>query len=240
MNKKYVKFCGLCLYMNSMNTFAGILADRTRVIYLEGQREVSLMLNNTNDYPIMTQIWIDHGVGDPDTAKAPFSVLAPMFSIQAAESKEIRIMFTNAALPQDRESVYWLNLHETPALEAKELDDNQISLSMNTQMKVFYRPKQLKNIDIQHLNKQLKMTNRNDVLKQTLEIKNTSPYYVSMASLSLKHLHSSEAYRQSEHLMIPPYQSQMLRFTQPIEPQTQVNYTLIDDQGLHHLFQTQL
>ncbi|HEX7991187.1 MAG TPA: fimbria/pilus periplasmic chaperone, partial [Stenotrophomonas sp.] len=47
------------------NAMAGVTAERTRVIFPQGQREVSLVLANQNDYPVMVQTWVDDG--DPNS-----------------------------------------------------------------------------------------------------------------------------------------------------------------------------
>lgn len=40
---------------------AGMLASSTRVIFQEGQARKTLLLANTNDYPVLVQVWVDDG-----------------------------------------------------------------------------------------------------------------------------------------------------------------------------------
>lgn len=42
---------------------AGIMPASSRIIYRDGDREKTLMLVNTNDYPVLVQSWVDNGEG---------------------------------------------------------------------------------------------------------------------------------------------------------------------------------
>lgn len=233
MNKHYLRTIGLCLCLYGTGSFAGILAEKTRVIYPQGQREVSLRLNNTNDYPIMTQFWVDHGVGDPDTAKAPFLVLNPMFQLKAAETKGIRIILTQPNQVTDRESLYWLNMYEIPAVSAQGLTENHVNLSMNTQMKLIYRPTALKAPIWEDIQKQLKFQIEIQGSETILTISNPSNYYISMGSLKIFTANAQQRYGDTDKLMIEPQKTQRFKFetTQAIQ---YIEYSLIDDDG-HHL-----
>ena len=57
---------------------AGIMPASSRIIYRDGDREKTLMLVNTNDYPVLVQSWVDNGEGSPEAASPPFVVLPPV------------------------------------------------------------------------------------------------------------------------------------------------------------------
>lgn len=50
---------------------AGIMLASSRIIYRDGDREKTLMLVNTNDYPVLVQSWVDNGEGSPEAASPP-------------------------------------------------------------------------------------------------------------------------------------------------------------------------
>ncbi len=50
---------------------AGIMPASSRMIYRDGDREKTLMLVNTNDYPVLVQSWVDNGEGSPEAASPP-------------------------------------------------------------------------------------------------------------------------------------------------------------------------
>lgn len=104
----------LCLAPTSE---AGVTAERTRLVFVEGQREASLLLVNQNPYPVLVQAWVDDGAldGEPDTALAPFLPLPPVFRLEPGRQRSLRLLATGQAQARDRESLYWLNIYEIPA-----------------------------------------------------------------------------------------------------------------------------
>lgn len=129
----------LCL-LTALPLRAGILADGTRIIYPAQRREKTLMLANTNRYPVIVQSWVDSGEGDPGTAHAPFVVLPAVFRLAPGERQAVRIIYNQDPLPQDRESVFWINLYEIPPDTQKQSDRSHVRLAINTQLKLFWRP----------------------------------------------------------------------------------------------------
>lgn len=45
---------------------AGLLIDKTRLIFPAGSKEETLYIHNVNSYPVMVQNWIDDGDIDAD------------------------------------------------------------------------------------------------------------------------------------------------------------------------------
>ncbi len=58
---------------------AGIMPASSRIIYRDGDREKTLMLDNTNDYPVLVQSWVDNGEGSPEAASPPLCGAATGF-----------------------------------------------------------------------------------------------------------------------------------------------------------------
>lgn len=239
---KFQLLGAIVLSLNSVNSCAGILAESTRVIYPENKREVAVMLNNTNQYPIITQVWVDQGLGDPDKAQAPFMVLAPIFKLQPNESKGIRILMTpQHSFPHDRESLFWLNLYEVPSVQAQHLAKDHLNMSMNTQLKLIYRPENIAVPDIQKVSQQLQISLHQQDDEYQIHIQNPSAHYVSIAQIFLESEQQQVAPQQAD-LVIAPKSQQSYVFTMPLHPTNKLtlNLTLIDDQGHHHSFQRAL
>lgn len=91
---------GLALLLG-LDAQAGVTAERTRVVIAEGQREASLLLVNQNAYPVIVQAWIDDGDLDstPQTARAPFMPLPPVFRLDPGKQRSLRLLRTGQALP---------------------------------------------------------------------------------------------------------------------------------------------
>ncbi|MBF3117189.1 fimbria/pilus periplasmic chaperone, partial [Pseudomonas aeruginosa] len=118
-------------------------AERTRLVFVEGQREASLLLVNQNPYPVLVQAWVDDGAldGDPDTALAPFLPLPPVFRLEPGRQRSLRLLATGQAQARDRESLYWLNIYEIPPQATAEAAGRpRLTVTLRTQMKVLYRP----------------------------------------------------------------------------------------------------
>lgn len=102
----------------SFTASAGIIASTTRVVFREGQTQQSLMVVNTNPWPIIVQTWVDEGdiTVMPGHVKTPFVVVPALFRLQPKAMQGLRLIYNQASLPADRESVFWLNLYEIPPL----------------------------------------------------------------------------------------------------------------------------
>lgn len=90
MRKKYLTMgCALLLALAAMGAQAGIIASATRVIFREGDTEKTLMLLNTNGYPIVAQTWVDNGDVNaaPELSRAPFVTLPSVFALPPSALK---------------------------------------------------------------------------------------------------------------------------------------------------------
>ena len=128
--------------MAAFTAHAAIVITGTRVIYPAESREVNVRLSNVENRPVLVQAWLDEGnpAASPDQIQVPFVLLPSVFRVEPRRGQSLRIMFTGADLPQDRESVYWLNVLEIPPKPAHAEDRNMIQLAFRTRIKLFYRP----------------------------------------------------------------------------------------------------
>ncbi len=216
---------------------AGILASTTRVIYHEKNHEKSLLLANTNAYPVLTQIWVDDGQSDPEFKHSPFVVLPAVFKLSPKESKSIRILYNGMKLPADRESLSWLNLYEIPAVKKDQLGQDYLNLAMNTQMKIFFRPNGLKVYTLDELQQQMKhqLVYENGTLK--LQLNNPTPYYLNLINLNISNNQSSSEAQHSEDNILPPFSAKTYtlantHFQKATE--NRLEYQILDDLGNPH------
>ncbi|MDF3845716.1 molecular chaperone [Pseudomonas citronellolis] len=211
---------------------AGVLAGGTRVIYDEGLRERSLMLANTNPYPVVVQTWVDGGGGAPESAQAPFIVLPAVFRMQPGGLQGLRIIHIGEALPRDRESVFWLNLYEIPPLAGrKEPDPARVELAMNTQLKLFYRPAKLPLPPGQVAGK-LTFDLRREGDAWFLVCRNPTPYHASFTTLGLSGDGRTLAAQQQMDMMTPPFSEKRYQLEEGALPNgARVSFRLVDDTG---------
>lgn len=132
---------------SSFTTHANIVINGTRVIYPAEDKEISVKLNNKGSTPVLIQAWIDKGDRNlnPDDGNVPFFINPPMNRVNAGKGQTLRISYTGGeSLPQDRESVFWLNVLEIPPNSNKEKDINKLQVAFRSRIKLFYRPTELK------------------------------------------------------------------------------------------------
>lgn len=214
---------------------AGVMAESTRVIYLEGQKERTLMLANTNAYPVLVQVWTNHGEEAlaPQQALTPLVVVPPVFRLQPGALQGLRLILSSEHLPTDRESVFWLNIYEVPpTLSKTSVPGPRVAVAMNTQMKVFYRPKAL--AEPGHtLVTGLRFALRSEGNQKCLWVHNPSPYHASFSSLKLE-AHGHEVAVIPAHDMMTSPMSERC-YALPANPadmaQAQVRFVLVDDSG---------
>ena len=212
-----------------MPAYAGVTAERTRVIFNEGVRETSLLLANINDHPVITQVWVDDGDLDsiPDTAIAPVMPLPPVFQLAPRQQRTIRLLATGKDLPKDREALYWLNIYEVPPKPkpGEMQGDVQIAVTIRTQLKVFMRPKNL----------QPAVTEAPALIefkldKQNVVLKNPTPYYLTLPVLEFSRGADSI---EVAGTMLAPFSSEDIALPTPLagEGPATVNFQWLDDDG---------
>lgn len=105
----------LCLLGTSFAVNAAVSPDRTRIIFNQSDKSVSVRLTNQSKTdPFLAQSWIE----DKDNRKSRNYITAvpPMVRLEAGELVQVRLMPqpTLAQLPADRESLFYYNIREIP------------------------------------------------------------------------------------------------------------------------------
>ncbi len=133
----------MCIVINAQ---AAVIPQQSRLIFHPGEVQTPLLLVNSGDAPVLIQTWVDSGAPEksPGSKAFPFVALPGVFTLNKDEKKQITVLRTElaATLPQDRESLYWLNLYEISAVKKGTIQpgSDKISMALNTQLKVINRP----------------------------------------------------------------------------------------------------
>ncbi|MBK4772202.1 MAG: molecular chaperone [Pantoea sp. Morm] len=133
----------MCLAINAQ---AAVIPQQSRLFFYPGEVQIPLLLINSGDAPVLIQTWVDGGSPEksPGSKAFPFVALPGVFTLNKNEKKQIAVLRTELAahLPNDRESLYWLNLYEISAVKKRTVqqDNDKISMALNTQLKVINRP----------------------------------------------------------------------------------------------------
>ncbi|WP_071608988.1 molecular chaperone [Entomohabitans teleogrylli] len=172
---------GVILSIATCNAaLAALTIDRTRLVYDEGTKSLSLNITNHDAAaPYLAQGWVE----DEQAQKAAekFVTIPPLQRIDAGGKSIVRIeaMPDTASLPKDRESVFWFNLREIPR---KNQQGNVLVLALQTSIKVFWRPKNLAvDPSAQVLPGADKLTL--EMKGNSIRVNNPTPYYYSFVDI---------------------------------------------------------
>jgi len=176
--KHFITGIAIAFLMLSTSVQAGVIVGGTRVIYQEGKREASISVTNEDSHtPYLIQSWVEN-YSKADKSRVPFIVTPPLFRLDAGQKNILRINFTGAALPEDRESVFWLNVKSIAPTRKEET--NKLQINIKSQFKIFYRPNGLVG-DPDDAWRKLKFR----VADKHLIAQNPTPYHVSFFSISV-------------------------------------------------------
>lgn len=127
-----------------MSANAAVVISGTRVVYNGAEHETTVKLTNKGAQPALIQVWIDKGEaeGAPTNIEVPFTVTPPVARIDPDKAQTLRVLYTGEPLPQDKESVFWLNVLDIPpkAGESDEASRNYLQFAIRTRVKLFFRP----------------------------------------------------------------------------------------------------
>lgn len=106
-------------------------------------------------------------------------VTPPLFRLNGGQKNVLRIIRTGGNLPEDRESLYWLDIKSIPSSNPDN-KHNTLMLAVKAEFKLIYRPKAL-------TQKPEEVADRLTWSRQgrTLTVKNPTPYYMNFATLSV-------------------------------------------------------
>ena len=129
----------------SLTAHASVTPDRTRLVFNESDKSISVTLrNNTEKLPYLAQSWLEDEKGNKITS--PLAVLPPVQRIDAMMNGQVKIQALPDihTLPSDRESLFYYNVREIPPKSGKA---NTLQIALQTRIKLFWRPKALEKID---------------------------------------------------------------------------------------------
>lgn len=168
---------------------ARLVVHGKRVIYPEKSREITFYFRNKGDTPTLAQIWVDEFDKDegPDASKAPFVALPPLIRVAAHTQQAARLRYTGAPLPDDRESVFWLNVLDAPPRDAA-MDATQpyLQAAFRNKIKLFFRPAALKGLDASSSIGALQWSVVHEGKTQKLQARNDSPFHVNAVHAQLR------------------------------------------------------
>ncbi|HID7510801.1 TPA: fimbrial biogenesis chaperone [Enterobacter hormaechei] len=180
LNRIRLTATAVMLSLSAFSAQAAINLSGTRFIFNQNDKEITVQIHNEGDYPVLLQSWIDDGHANaaPEKMNVPFVLTPPLTRVEAKHGQTLRINSTGDRLPEDRESVFWLNVLEIPP--ASKDAKNRLMVAFRNRVKLFWRPAALSN---GAQDAPGKLTWR--VSGQDIELRNPTPYYISLTGLNI-------------------------------------------------------
>jgi fimbrial chaperone protein len=167
------------LLILSFSAFAegGIIIQGTRVIYPQNARQQTISLRNSSKTDsFLVQSWAESADGKKTN---DFQVIPPLYLSGPNNENIMRLIYTGAPLPADRESLYFFSVKAIPSMDKKTQDNKAVIMFATvTKIKLFVRPSGLKPSPEQ-APAELHFKLKGDVLQVT----NPTPYYITLVDL---------------------------------------------------------
>lgn len=216
-----------CCFIFSINSFANnIIVNGTRFIYPGDEKEITVQLSNTAERPAVAQAWLDTGNASetPDTIKTPFQITPPVSRVEAKGGQNLRIKFMDKGqIPQDRESLWWLNILDIPpTVKGKDGEmQNVLQLAIRSRFKFFYRPVGLGSRELAPEQLVIKTNGKNIV------IENPTPFYITVTKIST----DGKVGLTDKTVLIEPKNQTLVELKQAIKSGSKVVVNNINDYG---------
>lgn len=204
---------------------ANVIISATRTIYPSDKKEVSVQLLNDGADPSLVQAWIDDGDPEstPETAKVPFLLIPPVVKVPAHSGQQLRVKYIGGSQPEDRESVFYLNILDIPPVPENLQGKNVMQLAIRSRIKLFFRPVGLK-VKPSAMIDSLTLIRKD----KTIAINNESPYYLTLSALRSDHRRENAL---KKGLMVAPFSQISLQEKNNFMRGTTVSVVYLNDYG---------
>ncbi|EMO7836504.1 molecular chaperone [Morganella morganii] len=218
---KNLKLIMSVLLLVSTYTYASISVDRTRVIYDEGSKGVSVVVENTdNKDPFLVQSWVEDEKGKKITD--PLVALPLLQRIEPNQKKQIRISTSkiNQAIAGNEESLFYFNVLGIPP---KSQSENAVEIVIQSRFKLFYRPKGIVKYAGNNWQKELKV----EKIGSTLKLVNPTDYHIIVININ----DSKSKVANFEEVIIKPNSNMNYFLSDKQKNSSKIVITYVDDYG---------
>lgn len=174
----------------------GVSLGKTRVIFSEGSSSESVYISNDDNQPYLIQAGVTEKIDG--NLSSNFIVTPPVFRLENRSVSSLRILLKDTQdLPNDKESLFYLNTKIIPSTkrpDESESQESKLVLITNFVIKVIYRPENIARPSEQDYKKIFIKKNEG---KWFLD--NPTPYYMTLTSIKV----NNEKY--NKILLLAPY-----------------------------------
>ena len=214
----------MCLVL-SLTVQASVVISGTRFIYPSQEKSIAVRLNNADGTPALVQSWLETDDDNGSAQNVPFIIMPPLTRVEPNTTQSLRIRHTGEPLPQDRESLFYLNVLDIPAKpKGEQASESYLQFTFRSRLKFFYRPAKLPYTVDKAYDKVVWSLKDNQ-----LTFKNPTPYYITYAAVELKQ-DETITHTTSEIDMIAPFDTQSITLKESPSA-NQIQWYVINDYG---------
>lgn len=174
----------------------------TRIVAYAQDRETPIEVINDGEGTYLAQAWLEDLAGNDHDI--PLVLTPPVMKLEGKKQGRFRLVVLRGAIPQDRESAWWLSLQEIPP---KGEGENKLVIAIRSRLKVFVRPEGLNSAGAREAVGKLRWSIEKEGASVWLRATNPTPYYVSFGRLTA----GNGALLEDRHRMPPPFGSERYR-----------------------------
>lgn len=198
------------IMLTTSTSYSAVTLAGTRFVYNASESSLEIGMTNRDKNPYLVQSWVSKytppGTKDlnKDNDNIPFIVTPPLFKMEPNDSNTLSIVKRDdITLPNDRESVFYLNVKAIPG----KVKDSRSSLmiSVASSMKLLYRPI---NLEGENAINAWEKVNFQQVGK-FLVANNPTPYYITFYEIDV----NGTKTKLPQNAMIAPFG----KWTLPVE-----------------------
>lgn len=161
------------------HAMASVTVGGTRVVFDGTKKETSLSVENKDKVANLVQSWITPA--DAATpAKDALIITPPLFRLDAGDKNVLRIARSGLPMPEDHESMYWLNVKGIAAAN-ENAASNSIQIAVNSRIKLIYRPAKLAGTYPEQQTQKLSW----HMAGNKVVVNNPTPYYMNFATVKI-------------------------------------------------------
>lgn len=209
------------LIASTQSVHAGIVIYGTRIIYPAEKNEVLVQLMNQGERSSLVQSWIDDGdtLLPPEKIQVPFLLTPPVVKVAGDSGQQLKIKKMPNTLPNDKESLFFLNVLDIPPNNPDSAGKNVLKFAMQNRIKLFYRPKGISAVNKNTFHK-LALTRSGN----SYSIRNDAANWVTVTEVKANNVKIN-----NESIMLAPLSSANVALKNTNA--NQYKMTIIDDHG---------
>lgn len=194
--KNHLALLSLCALV-TFNASASVIMTGTRIVFPSNATEKTIQFKNPDPQPFVVQLQITNEKNQPDN-NAPFALVPPVFRMEPNSGNSVRLMANGTEmLPKDKESIFYLNFTQLPALKESQKNSNQLVIAVTSRVKIFYRPTALADQPSEASQSLVFSLQQGDVV-----VHNPTGFYITVRKAELNPGKNSVTL--AESVMIPP------------------------------------